>query len=151
MDQLIEFSSNHWELMVALAVTLAMLLHTYIAPHLRKYKELTPQEVTQLMNQQDALVLDIRETHEYNGGHILDSVHIPQSAVEKRLGEIEAYRERPVIVNCKTGTRATGVCGKLVKNGFAEVYNLKGGMAEWENSSLPVSKSSRKGKSKRKK
>ncbi len=143
MERLIEFSTNHWELMAALVVTLLMLAHSFFAPHFRKYKALTPMEATALINQKDALVLDVRETHEFNSGHILDAQHIPLAAIDKRIDELREHQARPVIVACKTGTRAGGACNKLVKGGFGEVYALRGGVAEWQNANLPISKAGR--------
>lgn len=149
MDRLIEFSMNHWYYTFALAATLGLLINSYVSPLLSKYKRVSPMEATALINHNDAIVLDIRESHEYSSGHIAESVHIPLAKLTSRLGELEAHKDKPVIVLCRTGSRATSACNSLVRNGFGQVYALQGGLAEWEGANLPVTRST-KPKKKRK-
>jgi rhodanese-related sulfurtransferase len=86
------------------------------------------------------VVLDIRDRKEYQAGHIVQSINIPNSALEGRLDELKKYRERPIVVACKMGQNA-GAAGTLLrKQGFENVSRLSGGMAEWRNQSLPVVK-----------
>lgn len=149
MERLIEFSTNHWYYTLALAATLGMLTYSFVAPRFRKFKAVSPIEATGLINRQDAVVLDIRDSHEYNSGHIVDSIHIPLAKLPTRLKELESHKSKPIIVMCRTGTRTTPACNSLVKNGFEQVYSLHGGLVEWEAANLPVSRSS-KPKKKRK-
>lgn len=146
MERLIEFSTNHWYYVVALAVTLGMLAHTFIAPHFRKYRDISPMEATGLINREEGLVLDVRESHEYSAGHVGGAVHIPLARLASRVGELEGYRERPLIVVCKTGSRSGSACNTLVKNGFGRVFALRGGMAEWQGANLPITRSDKKKK-----
>ena len=140
MERIVEFSTNHWYYIAALAVTLALLAHSFVAPHFRRFKAISPVELTAKINREGAVVLDVRESHEFNKGHIIDSFHVPLAKLGERLGELEAHKEQPVVVVCQSGTRTTSACNQLVKNGFGNVFSLRGGIAEWQNASLPVVK-----------
>ncbi len=138
MERLIEFSTNHWYYVAALAATLGMLAYSFIIPYFRKYQAVSPMEATGLINRQDAVLLDVRETHEYNAGHIADSVHIPLAKLASRLNELESHKGKPIIVLCQTGNRSNSACNSLIKGGFETVYSLRGGLVEWQGANLPV-------------
>lgn len=103
-------------------------------------KEVSAQEAVQLINRRDAIVVDIRDTSDFGAGHIPNARHIPAGEVEKRLKELEKVKQRPVIVACSRGTRAAATCALLRKNGFQEVFALKGGVLGWQQASLPLEK-----------
>jgi rhodanese-related sulfurtransferase len=97
-------------------------------------------EATQLINHRDALVLDVREEKEYSAGHIANAKHIPLGQLASRVQDLEKYRDKPIVVNCRSGARSASACGILKKQGFSEVYNLRGGIMAWEQSNMPVEK-----------
>ncbi|WP_127474627.1 rhodanese-like domain-containing protein [Sulfurivermis fontis] len=146
MQQFGQFFFNHWDLFLALFVTLAMLVYTSFSARLRGYQEVQPLEAVQLMNHQEAVMLDVREDSEYAAGHVQDSIHIPLGKLRERLGELEAYKGRAVVVGCRSGHRSASACAMLRKQGFERVYNLRGGILAWENASLPVSRGGKRKK-----
>jgi len=97
-------------------------------------------EATQLINRQDALVLDVREQAEYAQSHILNSRGLPLSQIEARIGDIEKFKDKPVIVYCASGNRSSAAAAVLRKHGFSKVSNLSGGFAAWQQAGLPVQK-----------
>jgi rhodanese-related sulfurtransferase len=97
-------------------------------------------QMVQLMNQRDALVLDIRESSESDGRRIRNSKHIPLSELASRLKELEKYKTKPIVVNCRAGLRSASACRLLKKEGYSEVYQLKGGLAAWQQAGLPLEK-----------
>jgi rhodanese-related sulfurtransferase len=99
---------------------------------------LSPAEATLLMNREDALVLDVRETGEWSTGHINGARHITLAQLDKRFSELDKFKEKPIIVVCATGNRSASACGQLKKHGFDKVYSLGGGIAGWRDSSLPL-------------
>lgn len=128
-------------LLIAVAVTSGlMLVWPSIMRLISGAQEVNTFQATQLINQRDALVLDVREQSEFDRGHIPNSKHIPLGALEKRLNEIKKHKGKPVVVNCRSGNRSLGACGVLKKLGFEEVYVLRGGMLAWEQANLPVEK-----------
>jgi rhodanese-related sulfurtransferase len=99
---------------------------------------LSPAEATLLMNREDALVLDVRETGEWSSGHITGARHITLAQIDKRLSELDKFKEKPIIVVCATGNRSSSACGQLKKHGFGKVYSLGGGISAWRDASLPL-------------
>jgi len=99
-----------------------------------------PTEAVQLINRRDALVLDVRDKAEFAAGHIPNARNIPLPELEGRLREIEKFKARPIVISCQSGARSAGVCGLLRKNGFGEVFSLRGGIGGWVEASLPVEK-----------
>jgi rhodanese-related sulfurtransferase len=97
-------------------------------------------EATQLINRQDALVLDVREPAEFAQSHILNARGLPLSQIEARFGDIEKFKDKPVIVYCASGNRSNGAAAALRKHGFSNVFNLSGGFAAWQQAGLPVQK-----------
>lgn len=100
----------------------------------------TTLEATQLINRQDALVLDVREQAEYAQSHILNSRGLPLSQIDARIGDIEKFKDKPVIVYCASGNRSSAAAATLRKAGFSKVFNLSGGYAAWQQAGLPVQK-----------
>ncbi|MCW8829234.1 MAG: rhodanese-like domain-containing protein [Gammaproteobacteria bacterium] len=148
MSQFIEFATNHWDLFLALAIILFMMFSGGLGSRLRGYKEVGPTESVQIINHEGALLLDVREDNEYKDGHILDSLHIPLGKLGERMDELEKFREKPIIVGCRSGHRSASACAKLRKRGFGKVYNLKGGVMAWQNADLPLQTQAKKKKRK---
>jgi len=98
----------------------------------------TPAEATLLMNREDALVLDVRETGEWSSGHIAGARHITLGQLDKRMSEIEKFKDRPIIVCCASGNRSSSACGQLKKGGFEKVFSLGGGVSAWLEANLPL-------------
>jgi rhodanese-related sulfurtransferase len=129
----------HWAWLVAALISGGMLLW----PMLRGNKaNLSPAAATLMMNREDAVVVDVRETSEWNGGHIASARHIALGQFDKHLVEIEKLKQTPLIVCCATGGRAQTARDKLVKAGFEKVFNLAGGIAAWSEAGLPLTKKS---------
>jgi len=99
---------------------------------------MTPAAATLLMNREDAVVLDVRETGEWSSGHIAGARHIALGQLGKRMSEIEKFKTRPIIVCCASGNRSSSACGQLKKAGFEKVFNLSGGMSAWLEANLPT-------------
>ena len=93
---------------------------------------------TMLQDKDKYFLLDVRTQEEYDEGFIENSVLIPVSELESRLSEIPAGK--PIIVYCRTGSRSTQAAEILIKNNFGPVYNMLGGITEWQNKGYPVKK-----------
>jgi rhodanese-related sulfurtransferase len=119
----------------------AMLLWPLVSRPFRQTHEIGAFETVQLINRRDALMLDVRETGDFAAGHISSAKHIPEAQLTDRRKELEKFKSRPIVVYCRTGTRAPSVSGALRKEGFAEVFALRGGIAAWQQANLPLEKS----------
>ena len=140
MPQLLEFVINHWDLFLALAIILFMMFSGGLGSRLRGYKQISAQEAVQLLNHDDALLLDVREDSEFKDGHIIDAMHIPLGKLDSRIDELEKFREKSIIVSCRSGHRSSAACARLRKGGYETVYNLKGGVMAWQSAGLPLQK-----------
>ena len=140
MERLPEFIANHSSLVLAFVVILGLLIWTLWQGASRGLKKLSPMDATQLINREDAVVLDVRSDGEFNQGHIVNAVNIPQKSLDDQLSKLEKYRDRPIITACRNGQTALGVGNRLRKNGFEQVYNLAGGLMAWEGANLPLVK-----------
>jgi len=100
--------------------------------------EIGTLEATRLMNQATTLVLDVRDPQEFAAGHLPKARNIPLKELGTRLAEIGKYKERAVLVACRSGPRAGSACRALKRAGFTAVYQLKGGVSAWEQASLPL-------------
>jgi rhodanese-related sulfurtransferase len=146
IERLIEFSVNHWDLLVALLIVLLMMFGGPVMRKIRGYLEIEPLAAVEMMNHRDALYIDVREEAEVKEGLVLNSVHIPLRELHRRLGELGSDKSRPVIVGCRSGNRSAVACGTLKKEQFAEVYNLRGGIMAWQSAGLPLQKPDKKRK-----
>ncbi len=134
-----EFIKNNIMLIAVAFVSGAMLLW----PYLRRGTGgpwVNTLEATQLINREDALVLDVRDPAEFAAGHMLGAKNIPVADIESRVGEIEKQKSRPVIVLCNEGGRARKAAAALRARGFEKVVNLSGGFPAWQQAGLPVVK-----------
>ena len=104
----------------------------------------SPTQATQLINREDAQVIDVREPEEYVAGHLPESRNFPLARLEERAGELDKLKSTPLILICQTGARSSGACNTLAKLGFTKVHNLDGGIAAWRTAGLPLKKGSKK-------
>jgi len=137
MEHMNEFVETNWVMILMWFFLLGMIINSFI----KSSYDISPQQAVLLMSHETgSLVLDIREENEYQSGHIKDSIHIPLSALKSRIGELDKYKNKNVILGCRSGSRSGRACGLLKKNGFEKVHNLRGGVLAWENDNLPMNK-----------
>ncbi|MEK6735845.1 MAG: rhodanese-like domain-containing protein [Pseudomonadota bacterium] len=115
-----------------------MLLWTEVAQ--RGVKEIDARVAVQLINHQDAIVLDVRDDSDYAEGHLPNSKHIPTEKIEDRWTELQKFKEHPIVIIYRGGIRSSRVSSVLKKNGFTQVHNLMGGIDAWKRASLPIVK-----------
>lgn len=140
LERLPEFLGNHPILTGALIAVIGLILYTEFQRLTRKYRALPPNEAVRVMNQEGALVLDVREDNEFKGGRIGGARHIPLGVLKQRVKEIDRYKEAPVVVYCRSGARSAVAASQLVAAGFTNVTNLQGGIQSWQSAGLPVKK-----------
>jgi len=139
MEQLIEFATNNFMLVAAWVITLIMIMWS---EGQKAGKSVSPAIATQLINKQDAVLIDIRTKKEWDTGYIVGSKHIPITELDRRLTEVEKFKSRPVIVICNLGQAAGSASKRLKAAGFENVMRLQGGITEWKGQNLPMVKKS---------
>mgnify|MGYP000630287512 CR=1 FL=1 len=101
-------------------------------------ESVSPIEAAAMQNERHALIVDVRETDEWNAGHIAGAIHIPLSDVKNRVAELEQYKNSPVITQCRSGARSAKAAEVLKNAGFSAVYNLDGGINAWQKAALDI-------------
>jgi len=130
-----DFVQQNLMWVIAAAVSGAMLISSFVRGG---GKGVSISEATLLINREDALVLDVRETSEWSTGHIPNARHIALGQLAKHVSELEKFKDKPVIVCCASGNRSSTACGTLQRAGFTRVFNLSGGIGAWSGAGLPV-------------
>ena len=138
--QITEFSANHSLLVGAFAALLVAVFINEFKHASQKFSKLTPAGAIQLINNEDVVLLDVREPAETVAGKIAKAIQIPVGSVSKRIGELDKYKGKNVIVYCKTGARSGLACSELNKAGFDKVFSLSGGILAWQEAHLPISR-----------
>jgi len=138
--QITEFSANHTLLVGGFVALLIAVFINEFKQAAKNFSSLTPAGAIQLMNNEDAVLLDVREPAETVGGKIAKAIQIPVGSVGQRVGELDKHKDKNIIVYCKTGARAGIACQELNKAGFEKVYSLSGGITAWQEAHLPVSR-----------
>jgi rhodanese-related sulfurtransferase len=136
---LLKFVTEHIFLVAVAIVSGAML----VWPAIRRSTggaSISALQATLLINQQNALVLDVREAPEYEKGHVLNARNLALGELEARSAEIEKHKAKPVIVVCDNGSRSGKAAAALRKGGFEQVFALAGGIGAWQQAGLPLEK-----------
>ena len=128
-------------LLAAVAVVSGAML---LWPYVRRFgggPSISAAQATQLINREDALVVDVRDPGEYGSGHILGAKNVPLSRIDAVGSEIAPKRkDKPVIVYCDDGNRSGKAATALRGQGFGKAVRLSGGLGAWRQAGLPVEK-----------
>lgn len=135
-----DFIADNLFLVVLLLILLTAIIITEAKKLTKKYKELTPPEAVQLLNRENALMLDVREANELSGDGIRNAKHISFSTLNNRLSELAKLKDKPLIAFCVNGIKSPKACRLLCREGFTKVYSLKGGIMAWKQANMPVVK-----------
>ena len=137
MDRIIEFAVSHFALVGSFFGLLSAL--SFLESR-RGGVSVSPQQLTNLVNSDGAMVLDVRDRKDFSLGHITESTNIPFAKLEERVAELNSHKDAPIVLVCKMGQHS-GAAGKiLTKHGFQDVRRLSGGIATWTGDGLPLVK-----------
>lgn len=140
LERLPEFFGNHPILSLAfVALTLALIANEF-SRFTRGFKALTPALLTQLINRENALVVDVSPLNDFEKGHIVGSRNVVMSQFDPDGKLLAKSRELPVALVCRTGMVSAQAAKRLVKAGFQKVYWLDGGIGAWQSSDLPLAR-----------
>ncbi|MDD5391449.1 MAG: rhodanese-like domain-containing protein [Thiothrix sp.] len=140
MEEYLVFARSHSMLVMGLVAIVGLIIWTEFSRLTRKYKQISPTQAVLVLNRDDSAVLDVREEAEVRAGKIKGARHIPLAQLKSRMAELDAFKDKPVLVYCRSGNRSAHACSLMTKVGFQDVSNLAGGIVAWESASLPISK-----------
>ncbi len=134
------FIENNWMLILIMFLSGGMLLWPFVQRRISPMKEVGNLNVTHLINDKNAVLLDVREPKEFEGGKLPNAIHIPLSQLDARGGELAKLTKRPIVAYCARGQRSRMAGAALAKLGFQDVYQLHGGLRAWKDAGLPLEK-----------
>ncbi len=134
MGRFLEFLLNHWVL-TSLWVVIFISLIAYMQK--KAGKTVGTHETTRLINQENGVVLDIRDKKVFDKGHIVNAINIPLAKLDERMVELEKNKNKPLIVVCQMGHQSGEAVKKLEAKGYSQVSRMTGGMTEWQTQGLP--------------
>lgn len=140
LERIPEFAANHPILSLAFVGIGVALVANELSRFTRGYRGVSPAELTQLINREDALVIDVSPINDFEKGHIVGSRHVALSQFDPENKLLAKVRELPVAVVCRAGMQSSQAAKRLVKAGFKRVYSLEGGIAAWQQAELPLAK-----------
>ncbi len=143
MDQYIQFATNHYLLVFSLVCVIFLLIQDLTASAFTKFESISPLIAVTKMNNDDTVILDIREPAEFTKSYIQQAINIPLAKLEEKLSSLDKHKNHPIIVVCQTGARSVTACKTLTKAGFEQIFSLAGGMQAWEDNKLPIKNSSK--------
>lgn len=143
MNRFVEYITNH-PFLVAAAAILAVLAIVFELRHRsRGASSIGTADAVRLANT-GALVVDARDSAEYEAGHIIEARHIPAAEIASRAESLKKFKEKPVIVYCDAGSTSAGAARQLRALGFNKVVTLSGGLNSWRQENLPLVKGAAK-------
>ena len=138
LGQLEQFILNHWTLWLALLVILLLIFISEFLTQKKRAKTLSPSAAVDMMNHQDAVVIDLRDPDTFRTGHIIDAICSPADDFNQK--RMEKYKSKPLILVCSRGIQSAALATKLREQGFENPMVLGGGITAWQAANLPLVK-----------
>lgn len=140
LHRLPEFLANHALLSLGFVAALVALAVVEAQRFTRGYTALTPAGLTQLINRDNALLIDLSSQQDFEKGHIPGARLVTPSQFDPESKELVKARELPVALVCKNGQASAQAARRLKKAGFAKVFWLEGGLGAWNEAQMPLTK-----------
>jgi len=137
MEKLLEFTSNHTLLVLALVISFFVVVFSELRRKAGGLVNVEAGEAVKLINN-DAVVIDLRSVDAFSKGHIVNARNIPSDELDAKMNNLESIKSKPIVAVCDAGVTSTKAVTTLRSAGFDSVYGLKGGMSGWTQAGLPV-------------
>jgi len=139
MQDIFLFAQHHATLSITLVLVLVLLVILEFIKLKQGAQQLSPALATQMINHQNAIVLDIRNADAFASGHIVDAISIPFAELENKYKKLDKSKAQPVLIVCATGQESSRAAHLLMKNGF-NTFTLAGGIRGWKEADMPLVK-----------
>lgn len=140
MHQFIDFSLRHWELWLAFFVLLGLFFGLEFHGKATGIPAISPQQATLLINREDAVVLDLRNTDIFAKGTIIGAINIPLTEFEAKQAQLDKHQTKPIILVTSQGQSPSKIVALLKLRGFNKINHLNGGISAWQSAGLPLKK-----------
>ena len=137
MGRLFEFVVNHY---ILVSLFVAFLVAILILESRRGGAKISAQGAVNLINRDEAIVVDIRDRKEFGEGRITGSINIPLNSLKSRVAELNKFKDKQIIVADKMGQHSAMAVKQLNAERFSNVVRLNGVVSDWKASNLPLVK-----------
>jgi rhodanese-related sulfurtransferase len=103
---------------------------------INRLQTIDAQTLKQWLDQQSAVLVDVREPNEYATGHIPGAILVPLSRFDSQ--KIPQSSNQKVVLYCRSGQRSSMAAKKLLHQGCQEVTHLGNGIGAWARAGYPV-------------
>ncbi|EKD77029.1 MAG: hypothetical protein ACD_42C00499G0005 [uncultured bacterium] len=140
LPEITQFVMKHWPLVGAFVIVVILLFIEEARSQGMGGGQVTPALAIQLINREEAVVIDLRDATAFRDGHIVNAKNIPLVDFDHQQTKMETYRQRYVILVDVMGAKTAAIAARLKKNGFEKVVSLKGGIDAWKTAGMPLVK-----------
>ena len=134
--EFIQFLQGELLLTGTLFALIILLIVNIYSEKNRKYQVVDTNGAVSLMDDDELIILDVREEKERSAGFLTNDLNIPMAQVKAKMGSFD--KSKNILVYCKSGTRSDRIADILSKNDFQKVSSLKGGFNAWLKADLPI-------------
>lgn len=107
---------------------------------MEEFEHVTPGQARKLIDAGQCFVVDVRTPGEFEMHRIAGAHLLPVQELQQRHAEIPRDSQKKILIYCEHGVRSVGTCQVLAHNGWKNLLNMTGGMAEWLEEDLPVAR-----------
>lgn len=140
MNTVLDFIGRHWFLVALFVIAFIWLIFEESRHQGLGGTRQTPQGVTALINHENAIVVDLRDSNAFKDGHITGSLNVPYKQLDQNMTKLEKHKQKPLVLVCAMGQHSTQAMNKLKRQGFSQIYVLGGGVSAWKKDNLPLVK-----------
>ena len=134
--EFIQFLQGELLLTGTLFALIILLIVNFYSEKYRKYQVVDTNGAVSLMDDDELLIIDVREEKERKAGFLSNDLNIPMGQVKAKMDTLD--KSKNILVYCKSGTRSDRIADILSKNDFQKVSSLKGGFNAWLKADLPI-------------
>ena len=134
--EFIQFLQGELLLTGTLFALIILLIVNLYSEKYRKYQVVDTNGAVSLMDDDELIIIDVREEKERKAGFLSNDLNIPMGQVKAKMDSLD--KSKNILVYCKSGTRSDRIADILSKNDFQKVSSLKGGFNAWLKADLPI-------------
>ncbi len=131
---------SKFDIALGIGLILFVLYFLYIKGYIfANFERISPKDAYEwIKKDKDVVVLDVRTYEEYkNDGHIKGAILIPLNQLKDKIDELKQYKDKKIIVYCRSGNRSV-MASRILSNLGFKVFNMDGGINAWKEEGLPI-------------
>jgi rhodanese-related sulfurtransferase len=139
MNQLVEFAGHHALIVAGFLAALLAVAFYELRLRATSALQVSAADAVRLINK-GALVIDVRKAEEYAAGHIVNARNVALDKLQQGDDAIKKQKDKILLTVCDSGSQAGRAADLLRRTGYANVFNIRGGLASWRAENLPLVK-----------